>query len=261
MTKWYMLTIPIISEKETPIFAEYPNMLFTIERRTTKRELRILFDKHDVKKFVVGIEKGKNGLQHYQIRLETSDPEFFNRFTAQIPQAHVSEAESHNLEYERKEGRFWTSLDTVDIWKTRFGKPKEDQQKAIEALQRTNDREIVIWYDTEGCQGKSWLCNHLWEIGKAYYVPPYLSSVGAMIQDLASEYSQHGWRPYAIIDIPRSWKWTKELVTALEAIKDGLIKDPRYSATTINIRGVKVLVLTNTKPNLDGLSRDRWIFL
>lgn len=261
MTQWFMLTIPIISTKETPIFEEYPNMLFTIERRTTKRELRILFDKHDIKKFVVGIEKGKSGLRHYQIRLETSDPDFFNRFHAQIPQANIREAESHSLEYERKEGRFWKYDDNHDILVCRFGKPKEEQERALERLRKTNDREIVVWYDQQGKIGKSWLCAHLWENGKCYYVPPYTSSPLAMVQDLASDYIKHGWRDYVVIDIPRSWKWTDTLVTALESIKDGLIKEMRYSSETVNIRGCKVLVMTNTMPQLDALSLDRWIIL
>lgn len=261
MTQWFMLTIPIISTKETPIFAEYPNMLFTIERRTTKKELRILFDRHDVKKFVIGIEKGKNGLRHYQIRLETSDPEFFNRFHAQIPQANIREAESHSLDYERKEGRFWKYDDNPDILKCRFGKPRKEQQRALEALQRTNDREIVVWYDSTGKIGKSWLCAHLWETGKAYYIPPYVASPAAMVQDIASDYMKHGWKDYAVVDIPRSWEWTDTLNTVIEAIKDGLIKEMRYSSDTVNIRGCKLLVLTNTVPQLDALSKDRWIIL
>jgi len=61
-----------------------------------------------------------------------------------------------------------------------------------------------------------------------------------------------------IIDIPRSWKWNEALYTAIETIKDGLVYDPRYSAKMRNIRGVKVLCMSNTMPRVSALSEDRW---
>ncbi|ADB24797.1 putative replicase protein [Chimpanzee associated porprismacovirus 1] len=145
-----------------------------------------------------------------------------------------------------------------------FGKMRWNQEGALEALQRTNDREIVVWYDQDGNMGKSWLCGHLYETGKAYYIPPYISTIQSMIQTVASLVLQDreaGYppRPLIVIDIPRSWKWSTELYTAIEAIKDGLIMDPRYGARPVNIHGTKVIVLTNTKPKLDKLSEDRWV--
>lgn len=241
MTQWYMLTIP--------------------KTATSKRQIRILFDECDVKKWIIGIEKGKGGYEHYQIRLESSRPDFFDYFHDRVPQAHIMKAESQDIKYERKEGRFWKHDDSTDILKCRFGKPRKQQQRALEALRRTNDREIVVWYDNEGRIGKSWLCGHLWETGKSYYVPPITASPSAMVQDIASDYINNGWRDYIIIDIPRAWKWTDALSTALESVKDGLIKELRYRSQTINIRGCKILVMTNSTPIIDDLSRDRWIIL
>lgn len=82
-----------------------------------------------------------------------------------------------------------------------------------------------------------------------------------MIQDIANDFICHGWRPIIAIDLPRTWKWTTDLYCAIERLKDGLLKDTRYNAKTIHIRGVKVLVTTNTFPKLDRLSEDRWIIL
>jgi len=82
-----------------------------------------------------------------------------------------------------------------------------------------------------------------------------------MMASLAIQDREDGRPPrrYVVIDIPRTWKWSKDLYCAIETIKDGLIVDPRYSARPINIRGVKVLVLSNDRPSLDKLSVDRWV--
>ena len=78
-------------------------------------------------------------------------------------------------------------------------------------------------------------------------------------KDVANEFINHGWRPYVIIDLPRTAKWTDELYYAIEKIKDGLLKDPRYQSKTVNIHGVKVMVMCNHEPNVSKLSADRWV--
>lgn len=230
----------------------------TIPRSVSKRAIRIMLDKNDCKKWIVGKEVGKNGYEHWQVRLQTSNKSFFDWVKLHIGTAHVEKAQDQWI-YERKEGCFWTSDDNTDVLRLRFGRPTKAQNAVIQAVRATNDREVVVWYDPKGNQGKSWLCGHLWETGKAHYVPPTLTSVKEMIQTVASLMMTER-REIIVIDIPRSWKWSKELYTAIETIKDGLIMDCRYSARTINVRGIKVLIMTNTKPALDALSADRWIF-
>lgn len=140
----------------------------------------------------------------------------------------------------------------------RFGEMRFVQKQALEALQATNDREVMVWYDKNGNVGKSWFTGALWERGLAYVVPPTVDTVKGMMQYVASSYIDQGWRPFVVIDIPRSWKWSEQLYTAIESIKDGLVYDTRYNSRMINIRGVKVLVMCNTLPKLDKLSQDRW---
>lgn len=163
-------------------------------------------------------------------------------------------------DYERKEGHFWTSEDTWDVSKQRFAPFRENQERLIQAVRRTNDREIVVWYNPSGNIGKSWLLGAMWERGIAHFVAGE-QSIGRMIQDVAAEYINNGFRELVVLDIPRSWKWDDDLYTALERIKDGLIKDTRYSPHPINIRGVKVLVCCNTAPNVKKLSADRLIII
>ncbi len=222
----------------------------------------------DVHKWVIGAEIGASGYEHWQIRMGM-------RFD-KVDEARVSfgiywgdtnfhiEECSDNYEYECKEGTYIASWDTMEVRRQRFGCMRWYQMTTIERVRKSNDREIVVWYDPTGNVGKSWLAGHLYETGEAYYIPPYLKDVNSMIQTLASlaiEDKKRGLppRPLVVIDIPRSWKWSEPLYTAIEAMKDGLIMEPRYSAKPINIRGIKVLVLTNTEPKLDKLSSDRWV--
>lgn len=134
----------------------------------------------------------------------------------------------------------------------------ETIKKVMEALQGTNDRQIVAWYDPKGNAGKSWLLGHLYETGEAWVVQAQ-DNVWGIVQDVASKYIDGGWRPIVVIDIPRTWKWTLDLNVAIERIKDGLIKDAKYPPHTVHIRGVKVLVTCNSMPKLDKLSADRWV--
>lgn len=242
---------------------------------------------HDVHKWIIGAETGRNGYKHWQIRIKTSDPNFFAFVEKEepyltegwkiayrkvkigtgwaninIPKAHVEEC-SDNWDYEIKEGRYLASWDTDEVRRMRFGKMRWHQEVAVKTLRETNDREVMVWVDVMGNSGKSWLVGHLYETGQAYYLPPTMTSVQSMLQTMASlawEDREDGRppRPFVLIDIPRSWKWSKELYCAIETIKDGLIMDPRYSARPINIRGVKVLVMTNISPKVDALSKDRW---
>ena len=231
-----------------------------IDKKISKKQIQIMLSKNDCKKWTIGQETGKNGYKHWQIRVESSNKDFYEWCKEYIPSAHIEKAERgvDESRYEAKEGQYTSYSDRVPVLKQRFGEMRPNQKRAIQALQATNDREVLVWYDEDGNVGKSWLTGALWERNLAYYVPPTIDSVKGMVQWVASCYNDGGYRPYLIIDIPRSWKWSEQLYVAIESIKDGLVYDTRYHSRLINIRGVKVLVLTNTQPKLDKLSQDRW---
>ncbi len=234
--------------------------VMTIPRTVSKRALRIMIEKNDCKKWIIGKEEGKNGYKHWQIRIETSNDSFFEWMQDHIPTAHVEKSENgvDACRYEAKEGQFVCYTDRPEVLRQRYGEFRSNQKRALQALQATNDRQVVVWYDETGNVGKSWFTGALWERGLAYVTPPTIDTVKGLIQWVASCYIDGGWRPYIIVDIPRSWKWSEQLYSAIESIKDGLIYDTRYHSRMINIRGVKVLCMTNTMPKLDKLSKDRW---
>lgn len=232
--------------------------MVTLPRRDTYREGNAIFRAmraYDIKRWLVGAETGANGYRHWQIRLKWRGT--FEELKAIMgAQAHIEEA-SDTWQYEAKEGAYWSSTDRRENRGQRFGKWRYSQERIWEALQATNDREVVVWYDERGCCGKSWFTRSLWERGLAYFTVAD-SSAKTLVQDIASEFIRNGWRPVVCIDIPRAAKWSPELYEAIERIKDGLIKDPRYSSASVNISGVKVLICCNTMPKLDKLSFDRW---
>lgn len=222
------------------------------------------FEANDIHKWQFGLERGKGGLRHWQLRfkprgIETKEgrTNFFNAWKLQFPQAHIEFTENWS-DYETKEGFYLTSDDRDDTIKIRFGACNKLQKSWVDWLHNQSDREIDVFYDRQGNHGKTWLGLHLWEKGQAYMVPRYACTAQTISAFICSTYRRHGWRPIIIIDIPRSAKINPNLYEAIEEIKDGLVQDPRYEAKETNIRGVKVMIFTNTKLDTKKLSKDRW---
>lgn len=228
--------------------------MLTIPQTVHKRVLKIMIERNDCKRWIIGKETGQEGFKHWQVRLETSNKNFFDWCKKNVPTAHVEEGQDV-WDYERKEGKYWTSDDTTDIRKVRFGKLRPEQTRILRILQTQGDREIDVWYDPMGNKGKSWLSIHLYERGEALVVPR-----ASCTAEKISAYICSAWKGERIIivDIPRSRKINPELYESLEEIKDGLVFDHRYSGHCRNIRGCKLLVFTNTKLETSKLSHDRW---
>lgn len=220
-----------------------------------KRAWKEFIKKHDIHKWIIAKETGSGGYEHWQVRLDTSAT--FEELKSAFPTAHIEKSTVWS-NYERKEGNFIQSDDTTDIRRCRFGTLRANQRRIIQHLRLQSDRGITVVYDPRGGSGKSFLIRHLYETGRGCYVPPTIGSVQGIIQYVASGYRGE---PYILIDIPRSTKWNTQVLEGLEAIKDGLVYDTRYHAQMRDIWGVKVLVTTNTMPNLDALSADRWDIL
>lgn len=231
--------------------------MMTIERhpeRESIEEVKILqwIIKNDIHDWIVAKETGTFGYHHWQIRMRTQYN--FEQMKAFFPKAHIEEA-SNEWTYERKDGDFYASTDTIEILRTRKGSLHQNQRRILNNLSNQNDREIDVIVDKRGNNGKSWLARYLFENRKAFYVPPTIHTAQSIIQHVASGYRFEG---VIVVDIPRSTKWSNDLYIGIECIKDGLVYDTRYSAKTRDIYGVKVLVFCNTKPNLSKLSADRW---
>lgn len=220
-----------------------------------KRAIKEFIKMHDVHKWIYAKETGQGGYEHWQIRFYTSAS--FDELKGAFPEAHIEQSTEWS-DYERKEANFVCSEDTSDILRCRYGKLRENQRKILREIKQQSDRGICTVFDPSGCSGKSFLCRWLYERNIGFYVPPTVRNTQGIIQYVASGY--RGQR-IIVIDIPRSSRWTNELFEGIEAIKDGLVYDTRYSAKMRDIWGVKILVMTNSMPKLNKLSKDRWTIL
>lgn len=232
-------------------------MLTAPRQKVSKRQVKLLLENFDVKKYIFAKETGKDGYEHWQIRIQISgdDERIFFRLQEHFRDAAHIEKAQDVWEYERKEGRFWTSEDTTSVLKVRYGKLNANQLQILQKLQSQGDREIDVYLDPTGCHGKSWLSVHLWETGQALVVPRASTTAEKLSAFVCSSWKGE---PIIIIDIPRATKCSTSLLETMEELKDGLVFDHRYSGHTRNVRGVKLLVFTNTKLPLDKLSKDRW---
>lgn len=232
MSKTYMLTIP--------------------REKWVKRALKEFIKLHDIHKWIIAWETGRNGYEHYQVRLTGCIG--FDDLKKGFGFAHIEEAVEANM-YERKGGYFVCNEDTNDILSCRFGTLRSNQRNIYRKIRKQSDRGITIVFDETGNRGKTWFIRHCYETGRAIYLPSTIRTVQGLIQYVASAYNG---QEMILIDIPRSWKWSEELYSAIETIKDGLVYDTRYNASMKDIWGVKVAVFCNTLPKLDKLSIDRW---
>lgn len=219
----------------------------------SKRMINLYLTRNDIHEWTIGYEVGRDGYRHIHVRLNARGT--FEELRAFFAGCHVEEATTEDDWYERKDGHFVSSDDTVDVRKCRFGRLRDNQLRILDMLNKQNDRGVLVWFDNEGGIGKSFFTRWLVERRRAYYVPPTINDVKQIIQYVCSGYKR---QPYIVIDIPRSAKWTEYLYCGIESIKDGIVYDTRYSAKLRDIWGCKILVLTNSLPNLDALSKDRW---
>lgn len=216
-------------------------------------------EKQDCHKWIIALEHGKNGLEHWQIRYKVRNCDtkeqkraYLEQFKKILPEAHVEFSENW-CDYEKKEGNYITSEDNEAVRKIRFGILRPVQREILHTANSQDDRQIDVWYDPRGNHGKSWLSIHLFERGLAFLV--FSKTAEKASADICSGYTG---QKYIIFDIPRSQKIPPDLYEQLERIKDGIVHDSRYANRDRNIRGAKIIVFTNQRLDTKRLSVDRW---
>lgn len=130
------------------------------------------------------------------------------------------------------------------------------QKKLAEMSQQYNARKIDIIYDEIGNCGKSVFCEWMRYNKLAVKIPPY-----RQLEDMMGFIcSMRLTSKCYIIDMPRALKKDKlaEFYSGIEEIKNGVCYDKRYKGAMLNFDRPRVFVFTNTLPNYELLSRDRW---
>lgn len=222
-------------------------------------KVRAILKNWDIKDWIVALETGKNGYRHYQLRFDLSGDynQFFEWCKLHMADIHIEKASvgTYQTVYERKDGFFVCSRDNPDILQCRFARLTSIQRDILATVDNQSDRQVDVWLDRVGNHGKSFLSVHLWERGRALVVPRTACTPEKLSAFICSAYNGE---PYIIIDIPRATKIPPSIYECIEEIKDGLVFDHRYSGRTRNVRGVKVIVFTNTPLDTKKLSADRW---
>lgn len=234
------------------------------------------------KKWVVQLEKGASGYEHWQGRISLPKKkrlsELKNLFRgAEKPLPNWIEP---TVNKEHKKEAFYCLKEDTRIdgpWDdvkyakesryiprhVRGMKLRPWQQDVAEICKEYNDRVINLLYCAKGGIGKSMVIDYLDCHNIAESVPP-LNDAKDIMQLVCCVVEDRGGSAHApkafTFDLPRAMKKDKlyGLYTAIEQIKDGRAYDLRYTYRRPRFDRPQIWVFTNTKPDMDHLSADRW---
>lgn len=129
------------------------------------------------------------------------------------------------------------------------------QKQVSEMVKELDDRSIKLIVDHEGNSGKSIFSEYLEYHGHAYEIPPF-----RLMEDIMQCVMGIKTQSCYVIDMPRAMKKDKlsEFYSGLEALKNGVCYDKRYSFKKRRMDRPQVLVFTNVDPCWEYMSRDRW---
>lgn len=125
-------------------------------------------------------------------------------------------------------------------------------------LEEANDgRKVILVYDSIGNTGKSYL-SHWFAVRHRAALIPIMRGYQDFMRMLYSVES-----PLYFVDVPRGLAGTsyRALFSAIETAKNGFSYDDRYEYKYTFRDPPKIVVFSNTVPDLDLLSPDRWVFV
>jgi hypothetical protein len=128
------------------------------------------------------------------------------------------------------------------------------QTEVIKMIEKEPDDRTIHWYaDAIGGSGKTTLCKHIVSnMGPAIYVQGKAADVKAGIVLLPK-------KPRIVLfGVTRSQEGFFSY-EALESVKDGIFFSGKYESGMVVYKPPWVLVFANFKPELDKLSKDRWV--
>lgn len=129
------------------------------------------------------------------------------------------------------------------------------QESLKNKLEVYESRKIDVIVETKGNIGKTTFCRYM-AIRAGAQILPFCNEY----RDIMRMAYDVGVHPIYMIDIPRSIPQKKlaQLYAALESLKGGYAYDDRNSFRQRYFDPPRVVVFTNTHPNLGHLSADRW---
>ena len=207
------------------------------------------------KVLIIGAEIGDNGTPHLQgyceFKTKVRPKSLFNE---RIHWEKARGNKKQNLDYCSKEGKILIS----------FGCPKPlslitelyPWQLDIEKLIQTtpDDRSIYWYWDADGNVGKTQFMKYCVAKYKA------LPCIGGKFTDIMNLVFNQDMdeTECCIFNVPRGHR---ECISysSLEAIKDGIVVNTKYETGYKLFNSPHVIVFANFPPDMDALSKDRWI--
>lgn len=129
------------------------------------------------------------------------------------------------------------------------------QSDVVKMCTVEDDRSVVLILDTIGNSGKSILCEFLAFKELGFEMPPCRS-----LEDIMGIAMTVPTNSCYLVDMPRGMKKDKlaEFYSGIESLKNGRAYDKRYSFREKRFDRPQVIVFTNTLPQFNLISKDRW---
>lgn len=204
--------------------------------------------------FSYGLEVGASGYLHYQCKVWLPCDLNGVLQTGILAPFHVEQSRSDAPDYVYKDGCYFNTEMGSKVYPT-------DLQFDLQEFwisEGDNCRSVCCVVDSTGCTGKSWYSVWLEEMKLAVRVPqmPYDKIAGFLMDQ-----PKYGRYVFDLTKVAGKKKDMDELFSVIEELKNGQISDWRYRGRRWKYqlgKPVMVLVLCNSLPKSEVLSKDRW---
>jgi len=216
------------------------------------------------KKWCYQMEKSDGEYLHWQGRVSLKVKSYLKGIVKKLPKAHWSPTSSEN-----RDNDFYTCKEDTRVdgpWKDSdpymprqirmYPNMLPWQQSVIDLCKVWDPRRVHVILDTTGNIGKTTLVGYMRCNGLARKLP----MVNDM-KDLLRAVCDMPTSTAYLIDMPRCTNKERlfQLWSAVEEIKNGYAYDDRYHFKEKFFDSPAVIVFTNTMPDLNLLSKDRWV--
>lgn len=225
-----------------------------------------------VKKYIFQLEEGDSGYRHFQGRISLIKKRRLHEIRpllqAVFPKISLRPTvkENQNSFYgdycDKKDTRLdgpWSDQDPEPTYIPSQVRNKKTlypwQQSVIDMSKVYDERTIHVIYDPRGNNGKSILTSYMdvYELGSIIPFVNDYKDIMRMVMDMPTS------KAY-LIDMPRAINKERlfQMYAGIETVKSGYAYDDRYHFKKKHFDCPSIFVFTNTMPDFNLLSRDRW---
>lgn len=242
------------------------NWFFTLNNYTNDdiRDLETCFNSLSGCKYVFQEELGANGTPHLQGQINLTKKMRWSEFklTNRIhfeKTRNVRDAIEYCRKLDTRNGKIFSNIKIPKPIQRINKESLYDWQKEIVAIinEEPDPRKIYWYIDKEGGKGKSELCRYLCLEHDAILLA---GKSGDMKYGIMKYNEKRGYYPEVIlIDLPRTFDNNYLCYTGIEEIKNGMFFNTKYESDMVIFNRPHIIIFSNTKPDKDNLSLDRWV--